>query len=120
MWFVEYIREKVLDYLFVMVGYLSSHKMVHVEEDTAELVQDRRGLKIKFVFGGRVREIVLPYNPYRILTSEYAVTCKGEELPFMDLVSTIPGLDDVVFNKENLSKIYGREIESVVRVNDDD
>lgn len=120
MWFVEYLREKTLDYLFVLVGYLSSHKMVHVEEDTAELVHDRRGLKIEFVFGGRAREIVLPYNPYRILTTEYALTYKDEDLPFTNVVSTVPGLDEVVFNRENLSKIYGREVAAVVPINDDD
>jgi hypothetical protein len=118
-YYKEGLREFTLDCLFKMIGYLSGHSLVHVETDTAELVNDRRGLKINFVFGGQVREITLPYNPYQIDYKEYVVYLEGEELPKANLISTIPGLDSFLFSKEVLSKIYGHPVTKVMDITDE-
>jgi hypothetical protein len=116
----EELRNLSLDLLFKSIGYLSGHSFVNVHEDTAELVQDRRGLKITFVFGGQQHSIILPYNPYKINCTEYIVFEDHEDHRHMHLHSTIPGLDDILFTKENLSKIYGCNIEQIVSNTDED
>ena len=110
----EELRNLSLDLLFKSIGYLSGHSFVNVQEDTAELVHDRRGLKISFVFGSQQHSIILPYNPYKIDCTEYSIYAEGEELPIANIHSTVPGLDDTLFTKENLSKIYSCDIERIV------
>lgn len=112
-YYKEVLRNTVLDSLFKGVGYLSGHNFVHVQEDTAEFVHDRRGLKVSFVFGGQVHHIVLPYNPYRIDQKEYVLYADEDELPIANLRPTLPGLDESLFTKEVLSRIYARTITRV-------
>jgi hypothetical protein len=119
-YYKEELRNLTLDLLFKAVGYLSGHNFVHVQEDTAELVHDRRGLKISFVFGGQSHKIVLPYNPYRIDHREYVVYSEDDSLPIANIRSTLPGLEECLFNKENLEKIYSKPISRVQSVMDDD
>jgi hypothetical protein len=109
----EELRNLTLDLLFKGIGYLSGHKFVHVQEDTAELVHDRRGLKISFVYGGQPHSVVLPFNPYKIEHREYVVYAEGEDLPLANLCSSLPGLDDVLFSKETLGKVFSCTIDRV-------
>jgi hypothetical protein len=116
----EDIRNFTLDLLFKGVGYLSGHNFVHIQEDTAELVHDRRGLKISFVFGGQPHDIILPYNPYRIEKKEYVLYAEDDELPIANLRPGLPGLDESLFTKEVLSRIYARTITRVDSILGDD
>lgn len=119
-YYKDELRNLTLDLLFKGVGYLSGHNFVHVHEDTAELVQDRRGLKISFIFGGQSHEIILPYNPYRIDNKEYVIYSDDDELPIANIRSTLPGLEEYLFNKEILGKIYAKPITRVQSVTEDD
>jgi hypothetical protein len=122
---VDYYRDLFrnfsLDVLFRLVGYLSQHKLSHVEQDTAELTDNRKGLRISFTFRGQPTEITLPYNPYRLNHRRIVVREPGCEDPLLDTTSAIPGLDEVLYSKENLEHIYGKSVESVgFEENEDD
>jgi hypothetical protein len=112
-YYKDTVRNLSLDVLFRLVGYLSHHKLSRSEEDTAELTDNRKGLRIGFTFRGQRAEIVLPYNPYRINHRKVVVQAEGEEVPLIEEVSAVPGLDEVIYSKEALEHIYERKIETV-------
>jgi hypothetical protein len=112
-YYKDTMRNYSLDVLFRLVGYLSQHKLSRSEEDTAELTDNRRGIRIGFTFRGQPTEIILPFDPYRISHRRVVVRENESEDPLIDTVSSIPGLDDLIYSKENLEHIYGKQIESV-------
>lgn len=120
-YFRDLLRNYSLDVLFRIVGYLSQHKLSHAAEDTAELTDNRKGLRVSFTFHGRVQEITLPYDPYRINHRRVIVTEVNKTIPLLDTVSCVPGLDDFIFTKEAQGYIHDREIETVAfEENEDD
>lgn len=112
-YYKDLLRGFLLDLLFALVGYLSSHKLTHAEEDTAELTDNRKGLRISFTFNGQVQEIVLPYNPYRLTHRQVVVVSAKTGEKLIDAPSKIPGLDDFLFSKEALEHIHDQKIETV-------
>ena len=112
-YYKDALRGYLLDLLFTLVAYLSGHKLTHAEEDTAELTNNRKGLRVSFIFNGQVHEVVLPYNPYRLSHRKVVVigAKNGEKL--LETSSKLPGLDDFLFTKETLEHIYDERIETI-------
>jgi len=111
----DILKKYCLDLLFKLIGWLSHHELSHAEEDTAELTDNRKGLRIGFTFAGQQHEITLPYNPYRlsrrrIIAKEF---CTDYSEPIIDQMSSLPGLDDFLFTREHLEHIYERMLDVI-------
>lgn len=104
------LRTFCLDLLFKLIGWLSHHKLSHAEEDTAELTDNRKGLRIGFTFGGQQHEITLPYNPYRLSHRKIIAKETPESDPVLEQMTSLPGLDDFLFTREHLEHIYDRKL----------
>jgi hypothetical protein len=123
---IDYYKDTARNYslniLFKLVGYLTQHKLSRSEEDTAELTDNRKGLRIGFTFRGQPLEIILPFDPYRINHRKIVAWEEEEELPFIQTVSKVPGLDDVLYSKKAIEHIYGKKVKNVIfeETEDDD
>lgn len=116
----NHLRNYVLNQLFNIIGWLSNTNMTDVEEESAELVNDRRGLKIDLIFGGLQHTIVLPYNPYKLSHNKFIVKDKITGEILSEGASTLPGLDDFIYTAPIQGKIYNRDVEVITETNDDD
>lgn len=89
----------------LIVRLHGDHVTCDSTEDTAELSEDGNSMIINFVFCGTLRTIRLPFDRRNIVSNTFVLMDKdGEEID--RLTSSVPGLDDVVFSKANLQKIY--------------
>lgn len=86
-------------------------------EDTAELSKDGKSLVINFVFCGTVRTITIGFNRTQLDDKTYII--KDVEGNVLDtLISSVPGIDQVMFSKVNLSLLYPNM--STVEIQDED
>lgn len=89
----------------LIVRLHGDHVTCDSAEDTAELSEDGRSMIINFVFCGTLRTIRLPFNRRNIVSKTFVLRNEqGEEIDMM--VSSVPGLDGVVFSQYNLEGIY--------------
>lgn len=87
-------------------------------EDTAEMSEDGRHMIINFVFCGTLRTIKIAFDRRRISSNIYIFRNKsGDEIGRE--VSSVPGIDSVVFSKLNLMGIYP-ELSEIESITDDD
>jgi hypothetical protein len=115
----EFVRLKVIGLLFLIIAYLTEQRLtLDVAEDTASLSNDRRSLEVPFVFHGRKHVVHLPYNPYRIVSSDVKVYDQEDNL--LNIHSTTcPGLEDFLFHPEALNHMYSGKVGKVVVESDD-
>jgi hypothetical protein len=108
------LRLRTLQLLFTVVAMLSGTTLnAEATEDTAVLSEDRKSLSLSFVLHGTRHSIDLPYNPYRIESSEIKVY--DEEGNFVDShYTTCPGLQDFLFHQVVLDYIYEGNVGRVV------
>lgn len=101
------LRNLCLDFVFRVIGFLTDIRLsCKNEEDTAELTDNRRGLRVWFTFQGQSHVIVLPYNPYRLSRRRIIFRKDLSSDPIIDEVSSLPGLDDFLYNRETLEYIH--------------
>lgn len=112
--FVDYIRTNVLRLLFFLIAHLTEQRLcMDFMEDTARLADNRKSLEIPFVFQGKQHTISLPYNPYRIESSDVKVFDSSDNLLNVHY-TTCPGLQDFLFHPEALNHIYSGKVARVV------
>lgn len=111
---VDFVRLNLLRFLFFLIAYLSEQRLcMDFVEDTAKLSDTRKSLEIPFVFQGKRHTINLPYNPYRIESSDVKVYDSEDNL--LDIhYTTCPGLQDYLFHPEALNHIYSGKVGKVV------
>lgn len=109
-----------LSLLFSLIGWLSNTTLIDVAMDTAELVNDRRGLKIQFILGGISHSVVLPYNPYKMNHDTVSILDKETGELLHKEVSSLPGLDDVLYTAPFQGRIYRRNVDVIFDKNDYD
>lgn len=109
----EYFRVQTIAILFATVAYLSNVNLeTKSKRETATLSDDRKSLEVSFVFQGKEHIIKLPYNPYRIQSSDVKIYDKEGKLMSIHY-TTCPGLQDFLFKDDVLSHFYGDEIGKV-------
>lgn len=111
---IDFVRRSLLRFLFFLVAYLTGRRLsVDFVEDTARLSDSRKSLEVPFVFQGRRHTISLPYNPYRIESSDVKVFDLEDNL--LDIhYTTCPGLQDHLFHLEALNHIYSGKVGKIV------
>lgn len=111
---VDFARLSILRFLFFLIAYLTEQRLcMDFVEDTAKLSDNRKSLDIPFVFQGRQHTISLPYNPYRIQSSDVKVYDSEDNLLNVHY-TTCPGLQDYLFHPEALNHIYSGKVGKVV------
>lgn len=110
---LEYFRVQTVGFLFTAVAYLSNVNLeTRPKRETATLSNDRKSLEVSFVFQGKEHIVKLPYNPYRIQSSDVKIYDKEGKLMSIHY-TTCPGLQDFLFKDDVLTHFYGDVIGKV-------
>lgn len=87
-------------------------------EDTAEMSEDGKSMIINFVFCGTLRKIRIAFDRKQISNNTFVIRDKdGVEIE--RFVSSVPGLDDIIFSKTNLTSMFP-ELSEIEVLEDDD
>lgn len=87
-------------------------------EDTAEISEDGKSMVINFVFCGTLRSIRIAFDRKRLENNTYIIKDKtGDEIARH--ISSVPGLDKIIFSKLNILDIYPTASDIIVDESDD-
>lgn len=98
---------KLLDFIVYMNG---DHVSCDSETDTAELSDDRRRMVINFVFCGQKHKIELGYENHALEPMVYDIFDEDGHVIVTEQRTSIPGLERVLFSRDNLKLMYGKRI----------
>lgn len=101
---------KLLDFIVYMNG---DHVSCDSETDTAELSDDRRRMIINFVFCGQKHKIELGYEPHVLEPMLYDIYDEDGKIISMNQKVSIPGLESILFSKENMALVYKTNIGNI-------
>lgn len=110
----DFLRLKTIVLLFSIIAFLTDQRInMDVDEDTARLADDRKTLQVSFVFQGNRHVVDLPYNPYRIQSSDVKVYDSEDNLLNIHH-TTCPGLQDFLYHPDALNHYYSGKVGKVV------